>query len=162
MSRPTQTPTTTDFPLPCPPACLLRAVPCRADRQPTTGVEAVIQYVLSREVQGAVRRLSKSESQIAREARRPMLRLPLEGVAGEELLKQLELLRKQEEAQMKPGGRSLGYAHTHDVGGVLGEHCALLLKAFQVWTTTLEGDAGKGQGCMHACTWLTHLTAVVS
>ena len=43
------------------------------------GVEAVIQYILSREVQGAVRRLSKSESQIAREARRPLLRLPLEG-----------------------------------------------------------------------------------
>jgi hypothetical protein len=98
-------------------------------------VEAVIQAILSREVQGAVRRLSKSESQIAREAeaRRPMLRLPLEGVPGEELLKQLELLKKQEEALLKGGaGRSLGYAHTHDAGGRLGEHCAVLLKTFKV------------------------------
>lgn len=47
----------------------------------------------------------------------------------------------QEEAQLTPTGgkggsslaaRSLGYAHTHDVGGVLGGHCALLLKTFKV------------------------------
>lgn len=115
----------------------------------------MIQYILSREVQGAVRRLSKSDSQIAREqqARRPMLRLPLEGVPGEELLKQLELLKRQEEAQMKGGaGRSLGYAHTHDVGGRLGGHCALLLKTFKVDLVLLLCVCFLNLSCcVHAC-----------
>ena len=48
------------------------------------GVEILIQKVVRREVEGAVRRLAKSESQITREAQRPMLRLPLEGISGEE------------------------------------------------------------------------------
>lgn len=55
---------------------------------------------------------------------------PKPGVPAEELLKQLELLKRQEEAQLARGGpaRSLGYAHTQDVGG----HCAVLLEAFKV------------------------------
>ena len=44
----------------------------------------------------------------------------------QELLKQLELLKKQEEALLQ--GKSLGYAHTTDAGG----HCVVLLEAFKV------------------------------
>jgi hypothetical protein len=123
----------------------------------TIGMEAVIQAILSREVQGAVRRLSKSDSQIARDAeaaRRPMLRLPLEGVPGDELLKQLELLKKQEESLLKGGtGRSLGYAHTHDVGGRLGEHCDVLLKTFRV-RLCVCGGGGRVWGCWVVGGWV--------
>ena len=43
----------------------------------------------------------------AAEARRPILRLPLEGVPPEEILKQLALLKRQEEAHFtsSSGGR---------------------------------------------------------
>lgn len=47
----------------------------------------------------------------AAEARRPILRLPLEGVPPDELLKQLELLKRQEEAHFtssSSGSRSGG------------------------------------------------------
>ncbi|GAB5030781.1 sphingosine-1-phosphate lyase 1 [Nannochloropsis oceanica] len=97
------------------------------------GVEILIQSLVRREVEGAVRRLAKSESQITREAHRPMLRLPLEGISGEEILQQLEALKAAERRSSKTGHKSLGYVHYDPEAGTqrLNAHCQVLLKAFR-------------------------------
>lgn len=54
---------------------------------------------------------------VARE-RRPMLRLPHEGIAGEELLAQLEVL-KEHEKRLMDEGKSFGYAYTNGRSSLL-------------------------------------------
>ncbi len=103
------------------------------------GVEHIIQRIVRKEVEGAVRRLARSASMDAREARRPTLRLPLEGVSGEELLQQLEAL-KASDRQSLDTGRSLGYVYYTAESGPLSEHCQVLLQAFRSFT----GNTGAG------------------
>jgi len=98
------------------------------------GVEILIQSLVRREVEGAVRRLAKSDSQITREAHRPMLRLPLEGISGEEILQQLDALKAAERRSTETGHKSLGYvSYNPEAGTQLSAHCQLLLEAFRAF-----------------------------
>lgn len=105
------------------------------------GVERLIQRLLRRQVEGAVRRLAKSESQICREAHRPVLRLPVEGLSGEEIMQQLEALKAAERRSMERGCKAFGYVHYNAEGTPLSAHTQVLLEAFRSFEESSGADA---------------------